>query len=246
MENALLIGLSRQMALRRKMEIIANNMANMNTGGYKADAVQFEEYLMPVARITAMRGSDARLSYVQDTYLIHDLTEGALRRTGRPLDIAIQGDGWLVVQTPDGERYTRNGQLHRDNTGQLVTSEGYPVLGESGPIVFGPEETGITITPEGLISTNEGEKGRLRLVSFAEPQAMKKVGGTLFRTDEPPQPADTARIVQGAYEQSNVQPVRELTRMIQTTRAYMTTARMVEKMNELRRDAIDKLGTLPT
>lgn len=241
MENALLIGLSRQTALKRQMDVIANNLANMNTAGYKAGTLQFEEYLMPVSRI----GQDNSLSYVIDGAIYRSFQEGAFETSGNEFDVAISGDGWLVVETPDGERYTRNGQLKLDAEGQLVTAAGYPVLGEGGPITFGPDESAIVIAKDGTISTSQGTKDRLRVVQFQNNAALRNEGETLFSTTQLPEVAEDARILQGVVEKSNVQPITELTRMIETVRAYTTIAQILSREQDLRRQAIEKLGTPP-
>ena len=124
MENALLIGLSRQMVLGRSMDVVANNIANMNTTGFKADNALFEEYLMPVARENRFSPADRMVSFVNDSGAWHNLSSGPLQNTGNPLDIAINGDGYLVVQTTAGERYTRNGALQINGQGQLATADG--------------------------------------------------------------------------------------------------------------------------
>src|ERR687888_2108780 len=151
MENSLLIGLSRQVALRRELDVVANNIANLNTTGLKADAAVFEEFLMPVARADQFQLPDRRLSFVQDRATWHDLSQGPMQQTGNPLDIAIDGNAFLVVQTPRGERYTRNGALKLNATGQLVTNEGFPVLSNGGPIQFQTNDKQISISEDGAI-----------------------------------------------------------------------------------------------
>lgn len=242
MENALLVGLSRQMVLRRQMDVLANNMANINTAGFKQDKLMFEEYIMPVARMSDAKGSDARISFVQDPLMYRNFDEGAFKQTGNDLDVAISGDAWFVVQTPQGERYTRNGELKLTADGELVTPSGNPILGQGGPITIGPEETGIEIAADGTISTNLGQRGQLRLVQFEDNSVLRKEGAMLFATDEAPQPAENAQIAQGVIEGSNVQPVMEMTRMIQTLRAYTSLSRAMEQTGNLRRDAIERLG----
>ena len=115
----------------------------MNTTGFKADGAVFEEFLMPVARHGGFQGNDQRLSFVQDRATWHDFSHGPIEQTGNPLDVAIDGDAFLVVQTPRGERYTRNGALQINATGQLVTSDGDRVLGDGGPIQFQPTDSDI-------------------------------------------------------------------------------------------------------
>ena len=242
MENALLIGLSRQMTLQRKMDVLANNMANVNTAGFKRDNLLFEEHLMPVARMSDATGRDARLSFVLDPSLYRSFEQGGFKQTGNELDLAISGDAWFVVQAPEGERYTRNGALSLDADGQLTGPSGYPVLGDGGPITFGPQESGIQIAKDGTISTNEGIRGRVRLVSFENKNAMTKEGAMLFATNEAPQEATDASVLQGVIEKSNVQPVTELTRMIETVRAYTSVSQAIQQTDRLRQDAIERLS----
>ena len=158
MQNALLIGLSRQMVLDRQMDVVANNIANVNTTGYKADNSLFEEYLGSGAHEDNFVGSDRRVSYVQDRGTFRDFTQGSADQTKNPLDIAIDGSAFLVVQTPAGERYTRDGGLQLNNQGQLVTAAGNPVLGTGGPIVFQPTDHDINVTPDGTVSVRGGQR----------------------------------------------------------------------------------------
>lgn len=242
MENALLIGLSRQMTLQRKMDVLANNMANVNTAGFKRDSLVFKEHLMPVARMSDATGRDARLSFVLDASLYRTFEQGGFKQTGNELDLAISGDAWFVVQGPEGERYTRNGNLKLNADGELIGTSGFPVLGDGGPITFGPEETGVQIAKDGTISTSEGIRGRIRLVSFENKNTMTKEGAMLFATDEVPQEATDATVLQGVVEKSNVQPVTELTRMIETVRAYTAVSQALQQTDRLRRDAIERLS----
>lgn len=242
MENALLVGLSRQMVLRRQMDVLANNMANVNTAGYKRDKVQFEEHLMPIARMSDARGQDSRLSFVIDPSMYRDFEAGGMEQTGNELDVAISGDAWFAVQTPEGERYTRNGQFKLNANGDLVAASGDPVLGEGGPINFGPDENGIEIASDGTISTNLGQRGKLRLVQFADNGTLRKEGALLFSSDTAPGAADDAKVAQGMIERSNVQPVLELTRILETVRAYEGVSKALEQTAKLRSDAISRLG----
>src|SRR5215467_10008662 len=156
MQNALLVGLSRQVALGRELEVIANNIANINTTGFKADGSVFAEYISPTASADNFLAADRRVSFVQDRATWMDLSQGPLERTGNALDVAINGKGYLVVQTPRGERYTRNGAMQINSNGELVTAEGFQVMGESGPITFQPKDRNITISQDGTISVREG------------------------------------------------------------------------------------------
>ena len=243
MENAQLIGLSRQIALRRQMDVVANNIANINTSGFKSEMLLFEEYEMPIARDQEWGITDQFLSYTQDWATIHDYAGGAITQTGNTLDVALQGDGFLTVETPDGERYTRNGELKLDDTGLLVTTGGLPVLSEGGQIRFEPGETDIVFDSSGNILTSIGNKGRLKIVSFDSPQALMRVGDNLFSGELPNMDLQT-EVLQGALERSNVAGVTEMATMIRVTRAYQTLSQIMQRQDEMRRSAIQKLGSL--
>ncbi len=243
MENALLIGLSRQMALQRQMNVIANNLANTQTSGYKGESLKFEQYIMPVAEIEGINGPDRRISSVLDASQVRDFSEGSLTQTGNPLDVAINGKGWLVVQTDDGERYTRAGNLKIDTDGRLVTTDGNPVLGTGGEIRLSAEETEVSIESDGTLTAGN-TTDRIRMVTFDDERVLRKEGGTLFSSPEGPAPATEARLMQGFVEKSNVQAVTELTRMIETSRAYISTSQMLKNTSDLRQKAIEQLGRL--
>jgi flagellar basal-body rod protein FlgF len=254
MENAHLIGLSRQIALHRELEVVANNIANLNTTGYKADGAVFEEFLMPGARHDRFQGADRRLSYVQDRATWHDLRTGPIQRTGNPLDVTIDGDAFLVVQTPRGERYTRNGALQINATGELVTGEGHQVLGQGGPIQFQNTDRDIAISEDGTITVREGgnaksdsARGKLRLARFDRVTQLKKDGSSLFSAsaDVTPQTPQKARVIQGAIEQSNVRGVVEMARMVEVTRTYSQIAGILQQHHDQRRSAIEKLAEVP-
>ncbi len=255
MDNALLIGLSRQTALWREIDIVANNIANINTTGFKADATVFSQFLgNGVDEKFAV--PDRRLTFVQDTMSWHDMSQGTIQQTGAPLDVAINGDGMLVVQTPRGERYTRNGALQINNLGQLVTTNGDVVLGDNGPIVFQNTDRDIVIHKDGTIKVREGQslnsdstRGKLRVVTFANPQLLTKDGASTFAAPagvEPvPVPDANIQIAQGALEKSNVRPVIEITRMIELTRAYADIAAILQQQGELRKNSLQQLADVP-
>jgi flagellar basal-body rod protein FlgF len=253
-ENNLLIGLSRQMALQRELDVVANNLANLNTNGFKSDGNVFQEHLMPAARNEWFAPQDRRMSFVVDRASWIDFSKGSVVQTGNPLDLAIDGDAFLVVQTPRGERYTRNGALQVNPQGQLVTAEGYAVLGENGPITLQPNDRQIQINREGTVSVQEGQnvnesqRGRLRIVAFAQPGRLRKDGGSLFATADgmAPQAAPaTVGLQQGFIEKSNVRAVAEMTRMIEITRTYTAVASLMQQHGDLRRTAIERLADVP-
>ncbi len=240
MSNTIAIALSQQMALRRNLDVIANNLANLNTTAFKTESVIFEEYLMEVK---APDGTTTQYSYVLDQGVNRDLTEGHQRVTGNPLDLAIKGPGYFVIETAAGERYTRNGHFTLNNDGQLTTKEGYAVLDDgNAPIVFTPQDGDITIASDGTITTNLGPRGRIAVVTFENEAALSKEGDSLFSAVDAPKPNDTAIVVQGAIEQSNVAPIVEMTKMISVMRAYQTAADLMSTNQDMAVEAIRSLS----
>lgn len=254
MANAALIGLSSQMALQRELDTVANNIANLNTAGYKKDSTVFHEFLSPTAREKRFGGNDQVVRFVHDRATWHDFAQGALQKTGAPLDVAIEGNAFLVVQTPRGERYTRNGALQINAQGQLVTLNGAVVQGDGGPIVLQPTDRNISISADGRITVSEGgetktesQRGKIRLVSFAERHRLQKDESNTFKAPDgvSPLPATNAKLVQGVIEKSNVNGVLEMTRMIEITRAYTHIATLLQQHGDLRRTAIERLAEVP-
>jgi flagellar basal-body rod protein FlgF len=254
MENGSLIGLSAQMALARRLDVVSNNIANLNTTGFKADNAIFQEFLAPRARENRFNLPDRRPSFVIDRGTFHELGQGPIQPTGNPLDLAIDGNAFLVVQTPAGERYTRNGALQINSTGELVTADGSRVMGDGGPIVFQQLDRDIVVSADGRISVTEGAstkteslRGKLRLVSFANPQRLQKDGANTFSAPAGMNPtADAkAKVLQGVVEKSNVNGITEMTRMIEITRAYQDIANMLRSQGETRRNAIQQLADVP-
>ncbi len=243
MDNSLLLSLSNQMVTRRNMEVIANNIANMSTTGFKRESALLEEFVVPVEVQDGGTAQREPLSFVRDWTVVHDMSNGNLETTGGTFDVAIEGEGFFVVSTAAGERYTRNGHFGRDDTGRLVTATGEPVLDDGGgEIVFAPDEGDIRIAQDGTISTNQGLRGRLGVVTFDNLQALKKAGDSLWETAETPRPDPESRVLQGMLEQSNVQPVVEMVRMIETMRSYQASTELLSTSEELSRSAVRKLG----
>jgi flagellar basal-body rod protein FlgF len=234
------------------MDVVANNVANVNTNGFKADKSLFEAYLRTGAHEDNFVGSDRAISYVLDRGTFKDFTQGPTEQTKNPLDLAIDGGGFLVVQTPAGERYTRDGGLQINNQGQLVTAAGNPVIGTSGPIVFQPTDHDVSIAADGNITVLEGlnridsVRGKLRVVSFADAQKLLKDGSNLYSAGTAAaQPDTTSKIRQGFVEKSNVNSVTEMSRMIEVTRTYTQIANLLQQQSDLHKSAIEKLADVP-
>jgi flagellar basal-body rod protein FlgF/flagellar basal-body rod protein FlgG len=255
MDNALLIGLSRQVTLGRELEVVANNLANINTTGYKADSTIFEQFLMPEASAGQFPPGSRQPAFVRDRTTWHDFGSGPIQRTGGPLDVAIDGDAFLVVQTAAGQRYTRNGALQISATGALVTHAGDPVLGVGGPIQFQNTDHDISIGEDGTITVREGAsatsdsvRGQLQLAQFADNGALRKEGSNLFSAPvgvASQSASPNVRVVQGSIEQSNVSAVSEMARMVEITRSYEQIAGLLQQQNSQRTTALDKLAAVP-
>lgn len=247
MENSLLISLSQQLAAYRSMDVIANNLANVSTPGFKRESARFEELLTTVRSPESQSGPQ-QISFVKDAGISRDLSQGAINRTDAPLDVAINGKGFFVVATPQGERFTRDGHFSMDQEGRLVTSNGHVVQGDGGAITVNPVDGEIHIAKDGTISSIVNgalnQLGKIRLAGFADEALMIKEGENLYSTAQAAGVANGA-VVQGALEGSNVQPVVEISKMIEVMRAYEATATLSKSQQDLSRQAIAKLGAMP-
>ncbi len=240
METPTYIALSRQMVLRDQMDVVANNIANASTPGFKAEMMLMSEVDLPAER-------GVKLSYVQDFATARDFSPGPLRATGNSLDLAVQGNGFFAVQTPDGTRYTRVGRFQLDANGVLVTSQGYPVLAGGSTVTIDPDDGPVNIAEDGSISTDRatgGQQqqviGKLDLVDFADPHALKPAPDNLFIADGQPTAA-TGKIAQGMLEDSNVRPILEMTNLIEVTRNYQAMQRFLDSEHERQRRAINSI-----
>ena len=246
MENSFLVGLSQQMATNRAMEVVANNLANLSTPAFKRESVQFEEYMVPVPATEAEGGGTTNVAFVLDRGVARDLSEGRFDPTGATLDLAIAGNGYFVVQTPDGERYTRNGHFSLNDQGQIVTDDGYQVQSDGGPVTLQPQDGDLKVASDGTLSTNLQLLGKLRVVEFSNERAMKKTGASLYEAaGQTATASTTARVRQGMMEKSNVEPMIEISRMIEIMRAYQASADLTKSGEELLKQAIEKLSAVP-
>lgn len=242
MENALYVGLSQQMVLERQMDMVANNIANMNTTAYRGQRPVFQEYVMDA-------GPNKPVSFVLDFGVARDTRGGVLTPTDNPFDLALNGEGFLSVQTPDGIRYTRNGHFTLDADGRVVTREGYALLDDGGAEIIVDDPTLGTpmISNDGTVAQGENVLGKVGMFTFENEQTLRTTGDSLFEAPETataqPAPAET-RLVQGMLEGSNVQPVVEMTRMIELQRRYQTMQNLISNEDELQRTAIQRLGKI--
>ena len=237
MENSLYIGLSKQVVLRENMNIIANNVANLNTPGFRGQNMVFSEY------VEDPRYMKEDISLVLD-YGQYQMTDpGSIKETGSPLDIALVGNGFLGIQTPDGVQYTRAGNLTMDAEGTLRNARGMAVAGAGGGEITIPTNAEyIAIDKQGIISTDQGQIGQLMVVEFNNTQELNPAGNGLYTTTAQAIPAEKTTVLQGKIEGSNVQAVVEMTRMIDVHREYQAVQNMMQSEHERLRSAAQKLA----
>lgn len=252
MENISYIALSRQSTLRSMMNNISQNLANMNTTGYKEQRMMFTDWVAKNGD-APFRG-EREISLVQDISQYRNTTVGNIEHTNRPLDVALsQPDMFFAVETPSGTQYTRNGNFSLDPGGQLITNDGYPVLSDAGqPIFFNEADGQIEIKGDGTVSTDTGQIGKLQTITVDNVQRMIVTGDTLYSAPDNQdgnngvtiQQVENPGIVQGALEKSNVNPISAMTQMIDVLRTYQSVTRSVESENERMRNMVNKLGDI--
>ncbi len=245
MDNTKYIALSRQMALWKQMNVVSNNVANMNTTGYKQEDTLFSTYIAQTMNATGM-GKEP-VYFTQDFATYNNFSEGPLVETGNSLDVALQGDGFFVIDTGSGVSYTRKGNFTLDSNGMIVTPDGYPVLSQNNaPLFIAPTETEIMITEDGSVSTENGIIGRLQVVKFADNQKLLKKAGTMFDNVDgnAVMAADNVRVVHGSLEKSNVNSVEEMTKLIQLQRSYDFVQQMIDEEHDRISNTIETYSQL--
>jgi flagellar basal-body rod protein FlgF len=236
MENPSYVALSGQVARERQMDVLSNNIANVSTTAFKAQSMIFSEFL-------ATSADGSKLSYVQDAGTVRDYSQGPLTQTGGQLDVALQGAGFLEVQTAQGIRYTRDGRMKLDSTGALVTLDGDPVLGQGDqPITVPANSASISIGQDGSISTLDGSVGRFAVVNFDRVQALSAEASGLYSTDQIPTAATDTKVVQGMVEESNVKPIIEITRLMNASHQFGAAKSFTDGESDRHKNAIDRLA----
>jgi len=236
MQNPGYIALSRQVVLERQLAVVANNIANIDTNGFKRQGLLFGEHLSEL-----QDGSQA--SYVTDLGTVRDISHGKLNFTGRSLDLAIEGEGYFTIETPGGDRYTRNGQFELNGEGDIVTRDGFALLDGDGERINVPvNTTDIVIDVNGKVTVDGQERGELVLLEFDNPQGLIHTANGLYRSDVPGEESEEGVIRQGAVETSNVNPVNELVYMLGVQRDYQASNRMVKGEHDRQTRAIREIG----
>ena len=245
MGETTLIHLSRLIALQRKLDVTAQNVANLDTVGFQARELSFREYLKPEKGLNEAGQRERPLSLSDPRFQFTDTSQGSIELTNNPLDLAINGPGYFVVRTERGDHYTRNGSLTIDDRGRLVTLEGHPILGQNGPLQVPLNQGELEISPSGIVSTKQGALGQLRVARFEQPQLLQSVGGTLFSSGQSPSEIAPSAITvtSGALEKSNVQSTREMSRLAEITRTYEMVGKLLKSSQDA--DDINKLANVP-
>ncbi|WP_300056596.1 flagellar hook-basal body complex protein [uncultured Roseobacter sp.] len=232
MENAGYTTLTRQSGLMREMRIVANNIANAATSGYRQEGMVFSEYVMSVDGASS-------LSMGQGNVRNTSFEQGTLTQTGGTFDFAIEGDGFFLIETPAGERLSRSGAFSPNAQGDLVNMDGYRVLDAGGaPVFIPPGATDIAVSADGTISSDGNPIGQIGVVQPLNPREMIREDGVMFRADDGYEPAEGARVLQRFVENSNVNSILQITRMIEVQRAYELGASFLEAEDERVRQAL--------
>ena len=245
MNNALYVGLSRQMTLQRQMNIIANNIANSDTVGFKAEGlVVGEDVERPATKGFSPIGINSKVSFVHDAGMGRDFAQGGLKQTGGTFDLALHGDGFFQVQTANGNRLTRDGRFTLNAQGQIVDGAGDPVLSSTGnPINIDPIKTAPQIARDGTISQDGVIAGKIGVFKVADRSQLSKQGDGLLDTGGQTPTADApAKVEQGMIENSNVDPILMMTQMVSVSRAYEQVANMMSETGSLSDESIQRLG----
>jgi flagellar basal-body rod protein FlgF len=235
------IAASRMVAQQRAMEVTAANIANANTPGFKAERMLFSDWL---SRQTGAGGPSGgrQIAYTQDRATWRDQRAGTLTHTGNPFDFGLTTDGYFTVNTPRGPRLTRDGRFSLMPSGTVTDSSGNSLLDNNGrPIVLSQTDTRIGVAGDGTISSENGQLAKIGVVRVTDPMQVTAEGNTLFRADAPTAQIAAPSLVQGAVEDSNVQPVMEMTRMMDGLQKFQFVSQFIQAEADRQQAAIDKL-----
>jgi len=230
--------LSRLSSQQRAMEAVAHNLANLETPAYQAERMLFSRFV----HRGESNAAKSPTHYTIDRATWRDSAPGPLSTTGNPLDLALRGPGYFVVETPRGDRYTRAGRFTLSNDGRIVDLEGNALLDErSQPLTLSAGDSRIEILGDGTVRSENGAIGKLRVVQFDTLQGMRPEGDRLYASNEPPTPVARPNVIQGVIEGSNVKSVLELTRMTEITREFQSAVGFADAEHDRIRTAIERI-----
>jgi flagellar basal-body rod protein FlgF len=241
MDIASSVATSRLVAQQRALDVVADNLANANTPGYKAERVQFSDWLSRQSGGATPAGGSP-IAYTQDRATWREQQAGTITHTGNPLDLALTGNGYFTVSTPAGPRLTRDGRFSLMPSGTVADSAGNAVLDSNGqPIQLAPTDTRISVAGDGTVSSENGQLAKIGVVQPSDPMLLSAEGSTLFLSRSTTAPVASPALEQGAVEESNVQPVLEVTRMMDGQRTFEFLAQFVQAESDRQQNSIDKL-----
>jgi flagellar basal-body rod protein FlgF len=242
MENPGYIALSRMVAQQRALDVRADNIANADTPGFKGESVMFSDYLLQQRGVSTPPGGRT-VQMVQDRATWRDFQTGQMEKTGNALDLALRGEGFFTVNTARGPRYTRSGRFTISQSGQIVDMAGNTLVGTDGrPITISANDTNLTVTSDGSISSDAGQIGKFRIVRFDDQQSIQAEGSSLFNTSQPARVVAQPDVMQGAVEGANVQPIVQLTQMMSEMREFQFASQFVDAEAKREQSAIDQIG----
>jgi len=246
MDNSTSIVLSRLVAQTRAMDVSATNLANASTPGFRKERMLFSDYLVRqpggTSDLRLPPGGGRVLTYTQDRATYRDRAAGAINHTSNPLDLAISGDGFFTINTPTGPRLSRAGHFERAVDGTIVDEQGQALLNSTGkPLQLAPADTVVTVTADGTIASENGTIGKIGVVSPSDQNKLRTEGNRLLASDSPTQQVAAPQILQGAIEESNVQPAQEITKMMTDMREFQFAAQFIQAEADRQQSAIDKI-----
>jgi flagellar basal-body rod protein FlgF len=243
MNSGMYAAVSGNIASMQRLEVISNNLANINTVGFKKDRLIFDTMLNSAKNPTLPAGTLTDSPVLSDYVVDTDYSAGPQKQTGNPLDLALDGSGFFVVNTPQGKAYTRQGNFHLDAGGKVVTADGYEVQAGGGPVTIKGGK--VDINEKGEVTVDGQQVSTLSVVDFPKPYQMQKIGSAMFVPADPAmteQPATGTYVRQGALEDSNVHPLLEMANLIETTRFYESCVKTIQSYDEMANKAANDLG----
>ncbi|KAA3661310.1 MAG: flagellar basal-body rod protein FlgF [Calditrichaeota bacterium] len=238
MIRGLFTSASSMMARRTEQEVVTNNLANLNTVGYKRDRIAFHNILDAATMVNNYP------NFLGIEYIETDYSGGQFKQTDNPLDFALEGDGFFVAEYGNRQFYTRNGHFKLSDEGALLTENGFQVMGQDGPIIL--PENDIVVNKDGTIQSDDAIVGKMLVVDFADPRTLDKAGYNLFSKPaevQDPQIIDTT-IKQGALEESNVNPLEEMVNLIMISRDYNENQKSIQTQDSTLQKAVNDLGRI--
>lgn len=245
MNSGMYAALSGNIAAQQRLDTLSNNLANVNTLGFKKDTLSFESVLADANNSTAPNAAAAAGPVMAGVTYGTDFSAGPMKQTGNTFDLALDGDGFFVVNTPQGRAYTRRGNFQLDSSGQLITADGYEVVGSGGPIRIAGSN--VNIDGKGGVFVDGTQVGSLAVVDFPKPYQLRKASSSLFVPASPgvaEQPAAKTEVRQGTLEGSNVNPIQEMTNLIETSRYYESCIKAIQDYDNIAGKAANDLAKI--